>query len=142
MTHLFNSAPDLLEDFKQFLPESAAHARAQQAARQAAGGVMPEDVTMLSNLREPMYGQSQTPQLHQTPRVEQTKLPPMGNFAPTPTANKDNKRKRGGDRQPTGVGSSTVATAPEPGPSVGGRGGPGSAGNVNKVRPSDSHLPA
>ncbi|KAG9620218.1 hypothetical protein KCU64_g21866, partial [Aureobasidium melanogenum] len=33
VTRLFNSAPDLLEDFKQFLPESAAHAKAAAAAR-------------------------------------------------------------------------------------------------------------
>ncbi|KAL9080249.1 MAG: hypothetical protein Q9157_000971 [Trypethelium eluteriae] len=131
VTHLFNSAPDLLEDFKQFLPESAAHARAQ-AARQAAGGVMPEDVTMLSNLREPIYGTSQTPQMHQTPRVEQTKLPPMGNFAPTPSANKDNKRKRGAERQPPAASSSALAVATEPGPSAAARGGTGAASSVNK----------
>ena len=95
---------------------------------------MAEEVTMLSNLREPVYGQGQTPQLHQTPRVEQTKLPPMGNFAPTPTATtKDNKRKRGSDRQPTGGNTSAMATMTDTGPSVGARGGPGSAGNVNKV---------
>ena len=53
VTQLFNAAPDLLEDFKQFLPESAAQARAQAqaAARQAT-----EDATMLSNVRgEPSY---------------------------------------------------------------------------------------
>ena len=105
---------------------------------------MPEDVTMLSNLRDPMYGSNQAPQMHQTPRVEQTKLPPMGNFAPTPSASKDNKRKRGVDRQPPAASGSGLATAPESGPSVGARGGPGSAGNVNKVRfnpPSPFLLP-
>ncbi|KAI9662303.1 MAG: Transcriptional regulatory protein sin3 [Bathelium mastoideum] len=131
VTHLFNSAPDLLEDFKQFLPESAAHARAQ-AARQAAGGVMAEDVTMLSNLREPVYGAGQQPQMHQTPRIEQTKLPPMGNFAPTPTASKDNKRKRGADRQQPAVSSSGMGALADTGPSVANRGGPSSAGNANK----------
>ncbi|KAI9699199.1 MAG: Transcriptional regulatory protein sin3 [Bogoriella megaspora] len=128
VTHLFSSAPDLLEDFKQFLPESAAHARAQ-AARQAASGVMPEDVTMLSNLRDPVFPQSRTPQM---PRNDQPKLPPMGNFAPTPSANKDNKRKRGAERQTTVASSSTVTAAPDTGPSFGGRGGPGSSGNANK----------
>lgn len=102
---------------------------------------MPEDVTMLSNLREPMYGPAQTPQTHQTPRVEQTKLPPMGNFAPTPSANKDNKRKRGVDRQAPAVSNSGLATAPEAGPSAGSR-GPGSAGNVSKVRFDLSHRPS
>lgn len=53
---------------------------------------------MLSNVRgeQPFY---QAPQPHQTPRAEH-RLPPVGNFAPTPTVNKDNKRKRG-DRQGT-----------------------------------------
>lgn len=93
MTRLFNSAPDLLEDFKQFLPESAAHAKAAAAAR----AQQQEESVMLSNVRgDPFY---QAPQPHQTPRAEH-RLPPVGNFAPTPTVNKDNKRKRG-DRQGT-----------------------------------------
>ncbi len=88
VTTLFGAAPDLLEDFKQFLPESAAQHRAQQqAARHAA-----DDAVMLSNVRgESGYGQ--TPN-QQTPRADTSRLPPMGNFAPTPTANRDNKRKR------------------------------------------------
>ncbi|KAI5200141.1 hypothetical protein E4T39_05880 [Aureobasidium subglaciale] len=93
VTRLFNSAPDLLEDFKQFLPESAAHAKAAAAAR----AQQQEESVMLSNVRgDPFY---QAPQPHQTPRAEH-RLPPVGNFAPTPTVNKDNKRKRG-DRQGT-----------------------------------------
>lgn len=91
VTHLFNGAPDLLEDFKQFLPESAAHAKAA-AARQAA-----EDATMLSNMRGDA-GTYQTMQSQQTPRAEPHRLPPVGNFAPTPSAGRDAKRKRG-DRQ-------------------------------------------
>jgi len=49
---------------------------------------------MLTNVRgDPGYGQ--TPSNQQTPRADATsRLPPMGNFAPTPTANRDNKRKR------------------------------------------------
>ncbi|KAL9049653.1 MAG: hypothetical protein Q9162_007114 [Coniocarpon cinnabarinum] len=87
VTSLFNGAPDLLEDFKQFLPESAAHAKAIQA-KQAA-----EDATVTSNARE-TYGGAQ----HQTPRADQGRMPPMGQFAPTP-ANREGKRKRGADRQ-------------------------------------------
>lgn len=105
VTSLFNSAPDLLEDFKQFLPESAAQHRAQQqAARHAA-----EDAAMLTSVRgEPVYPQA--PNHQQTPRADTSRLPPMGNFAPTPTTNRDNKRKRG-DRQ----GAAPVpATAPTP----------------------------
>ncbi|KAI7071033.1 hypothetical protein KC352_g42533, partial [Hortaea werneckii] len=46
VTRLFNTAPDLLEDFKQFLPESAAAAKAAERGRIAA-----EEGAMLSNLR-------------------------------------------------------------------------------------------
>jgi paired amphipathic helix protein Sin3a len=106
VTTLFGSAPDLLEDFKQFLPESAAQHRAQQqaAARHAAA----EDAAMLNSVRgEPAY--SQTPNIQQTPRADASRLPPMGNFAPTPTANRDNKRKRG-ERQ----GGAITTTMPTP----------------------------
>lgn len=88
VTTLFGAAPDLLEDFKQFLPESAAQHKAQQAAARHA-----EDAVMLTNVRgESGYGQ--LPNVQQTPRADTSRLPPMGNFAPTPTANRDNKRKR------------------------------------------------
>lgn len=88
VTTLFGGAPDLLEDFKQFLPESAAQHRAQQQAARSAA----EDAVMLSNVRgESGYGATPT---QQTPRADTSRLPPMGNFAPTPTANRDNKRKR------------------------------------------------
>ncbi|KAF2146905.1 uncharacterized protein K452DRAFT_72479 [Aplosporella prunicola CBS 121167] len=106
VTQLFNSAPDLLEDFKQFLPESAAQHRAAQVARQAAA----EEQYMFSNLRgEQPAG---TPQMHQTPRNEQGsgRLPPVGNFAPTPSANRDNKRKRG-ERQGTVTGANAMPTS-------------------------------
>ncbi|KAF2013402.1 hypothetical protein BU24DRAFT_236899 [Aaosphaeria arxii CBS 175.79] len=106
VTTLFGAAPDLLEDFKQFLPESAAQHRQQQqqAARQA------EDAAAFNNTREPAYGQ--TPNHQQTPRAEASRLPPMGNFAPTPTANRDNKRKRG-ERQNAGP---AAAPVPPPAP--------------------------
>jgi paired amphipathic helix protein Sin3a len=97
VTRLFESAPDLLEDFKQFLPESAAHANAI-SRRQAT-----EDVFAISNTRaEPGYpaAANSTQAAHLTPRVDQQRLPPMGNFAPTPSSSKDNKRKRTTDRQP------------------------------------------
>lgn len=107
VTGLFSSAPDLLEDFKQFLPESAAQHRQQQqqAARQA------EDAAQFSNIRSDA-AYSQAPNPHQTPRADTSRLPPMGNFAPTPTANRDNKRKRG-ERQAPGP---APAPAPVPAP--------------------------
>jgi paired amphipathic helix protein Sin3a len=100
VTRLFDSAPDLLEDFKQFLPESAAHANAAAIRRQAT-----EDVFAMSNARgESGYtaaAAAAAAQANQgTPRVDQHRLPPMGNFAPTPSSSKDNKRKRATDRQP------------------------------------------
>lgn len=105
VTLLFNQAPDLLEDFKQFLPESAAHAKAV-AARQAA-----EDAAMLSNVRsEAGYGTAQA-QAHSTPRIDQNRMPPVGSFAPTPSASRDNKRKRG-DRQAPVPASAGMASAP------------------------------
>ena len=88
MTILFNQAPDLLEDFKQFLPESAAQARAA-AARQAA-----EDAAMLSNVRGDINYPVTGNQTHHTPKPDQNRMPPVGNFAPTPTASRENKRKR------------------------------------------------
>ena len=70
VTHLFNTAPDLLEDFKQFLPESAAQAKA--AAAKAAEEAQ----------------QSQTPQGHGG-RGE-GKMPPVGNF---PIPGKEPKKR-------------------------------------------------
>lgn len=117
VTLLFSDAPDLLQDFKQFLPESAAHAKAA-AARQAA-----EDMTMTSNLRgEPGYN-NQIPQPHQTPRPEQHRLPPVGKFAPTPSANRDVKRKRG-DRVGSIIGAqSNMQTSNAEASNSGGRSG-------------------
>lgn len=87
VTHLFAEAPDLLRDFTKFLPESAAHAKAE-SARQAAE----EMGVMQSNLRggpDPLDRQSR-----HTPKPDQRHLPPVGNFHPTPTAARDTKRKR------------------------------------------------
>lgn len=130
VTGLFNGAPDLLEDFKQFLPESAAQHRAQQAARHN------EEAAMMGNVRgDPAYGQAQNHQ--QTPRADNTRLPPMGNFAPTPTANRENKRKRGertGER--AGAGAGTTGAAPPPPmvqePPTSNMRGTYGQGNVNK----------
>ncbi|RMZ66661.1 transcription factor (Sin3) [Pyrenophora seminiperda CCB06] len=124
VTHLFGGAPDLLEDFKQFLPESAAHHRAQQQAAKNAA----EDAIMLSNVRgESGYGAVAN---QQTPgRADTSRLPPMGNFAPTPTANRDNKRKR--ERQGPMAAPMPTPMSQEP-PTSNLRGGYGQ-GSVNKT---------
>ncbi|KAI9780031.1 MAG: Transcriptional regulatory protein sin3 [Peltula sp. TS41687] len=108
VTHLFNSAPDLLEDFKQFLPESAAQAKAHAAAKQAA-----EDAVMLSNVRGEPVGLGATPtgppsQQTPGPQRSEMKMPPVGNFAHPPSATKDtSKRRRGGPVPTAGVTSSS-----------------------------------
>lgn len=92
VTQLFSSDPDLLEDFKQFLPESAAQAKAQAAAARQAT----EDATMLSHVRgEPAYMNGMAATQSQTPKPEM-RMPPVGNFAPPPSVGKDNKKRRGG----------------------------------------------
>lgn len=109
VTFLFKTAPDLLEDFKQFLPESAAQAKAAERARQEA-----ENNIMTSSLRETTgrYGSPVTSreQPAGTPGHGQ-RMPPVGNFAPTP-ASKDVKRKRPDPKNPdggmNGAGSSRV----------------------------------
>jgi len=81
---LFENAPDLLDDFQQFLPDTS---RAKDVAKRRA-----EEPVKVSNMRgEPIV---KAAQLQKTPRVDH-RLPPVGNFAPTPVANKDHKRKRG-----------------------------------------------
>lgn len=95
VTTLFNTAPDLLEDFKQFLPESAAQAKAAAAAKAA------EEAQ-----------QNQTPQGHSA-RGE-AKMPPVGNFAvPASTSKEVRKRPRnvtsGSQVNTTGEGSSRGA---------------------------------
>lgn len=98
VTRLFETATDLLEDFKQFLPESAAANQNKNLAR-ATG----EDAFPLSSTRnEPGYSAAvhSNAHLHQTPRPDHSKVPPMGMFAPTSSSNREhtNKRKRN-DRQ-------------------------------------------
>ncbi|TEA22469.1 Paired amphipathic helix protein pst1 [Colletotrichum sidae] len=75
VTTLFHTAPDLLEDFKQFLPESAGQAKGTPGR--------PGDE------QPPGPGPNQTPQ----PSMSGQKMPPLGSFAP-PSATKDNNKKR------------------------------------------------
>ncbi|KXS98156.1 hypothetical protein AC579_9993 [Pseudocercospora musae] len=109
VTHLFKTAPDLLEDFKQFLPESAAQAKAAERARAEA-----EVIT--SNMRNDgagIYGGS--PIVSREPHMgtpgQSRGLPPVGNFAPTPASTKDKKRQREVGRQGT---AGAVDGAPGP----------------------------
>lgn len=126
VTSLFSAAPDLLEDFKQFLPESAAQHRAQQAARHN------EEAVIMANTRgDAAY--SQTPNHQQTPRADTSRLPPMGNFAPTPTANRDNKRKRGERQGAAAVAAAVPTPLAQEVPTSSMRSTYGQ-GNVNKVR--------
>ncbi|CZT47049.1 related to transcription regulatory protein [Rhynchosporium secalis] len=74
VTELFKTAPDLLDDFKQFLPESAAQAKAAAAAK------VVEDAQV-----------SQTPQA----QGSRERLPPIGSFAvPASTSKEGRKRPR------------------------------------------------
>ncbi|KAI9808396.1 MAG: Transcriptional regulatory protein sin3 [Phylliscum demangeonii] len=112
VTHLFNAAPDLLEDFKQFLPESAAHAKAQAAAKQAA-----EDSVSTSHVRADaghVASILSTPGALQTPGSHRTeiRMPPVGNFAPPPSVGKENKKKRTGAGAPSSQPSSAQTVSP------------------------------
>ncbi|KAK7404006.1 Transcriptional regulatory protein sin3 [Neonectria punicea] len=91
VTTLFNSAPDLLEDFKQFLPETAGQAKATPGRT--------EDGTPT--------GPSHTPQ----PGMRDgQKMPPLGSFAPPASASKDKKRPRA-DKQAANAGALLVEAA-------------------------------
>lgn len=81
-----------MEDFKQFLPESAAHARAQERQRLAA-----EEAAPTSSLRgDPMGLPSQTPN-------RDVKMPPLGQF--NVKDGKESKKRRG----PPGIGAGSVS---------------------------------
>ncbi|KAK5129203.1 hypothetical protein LTR08_003753 [Meristemomyces frigidus] len=98
VTRLFATAPDLLVDFKQFLPESAAQAKAAERARLAA-----EEGVQHSNMRgEAMYGGSPviSREAHMGTPNHGRGLPPVGNFAPT-SISKDNRNKRKTERDNT-----------------------------------------
>lgn len=90
VTSLFHTAPDLLEDFKQFLPESAAQTR---SAGQRAEDSLPMAVT------------TPTPQPGH-PARDGPKMPPVGNFAPPASASKEGKKRR--------VDKALPANAPNP----------------------------
>lgn len=127
VTQLFNTAPDLLEDFKQFLPESAAAAKAQAAARSSAIAEEPP----VSNIRgDTVYGANQIAQA-QTPRPT-AKMPPMGQFDP-PSTSKENKKRRAppGQLLQTSQGAS-AADSLAVGTAANNRLGPVQVGNASK----------
>ncbi|KAM0251841.1 hypothetical protein ACHAP5_001504 [Fusarium lateritium] len=115
VTTLFNSAPDLLEDFKQFLPESAGQAK-QTPSRMDDG---------------PPSGPNQTPQ----PAMRDgQKMPPLGSFAPPASATKDNKKRPRADKQtaqPATVLAEATAAARLAPPAVNGNKRP----KLNHARP-------
>jgi len=78
VTSLFHTAPDLLEDFKQFLPESAAQAR-------SVGQRVEESMAMAVSTPTPQPGHAAR---------DGPKMPPVGNFAPPASASKENKKRR------------------------------------------------
>lgn len=80
VTTLFNSAPDLLEDFKQFLPESAGQARAPPGR--------PDDGAVAGSSHTPQPGMR-----------DGQKMPPLGSFPPPVSAGKDNKKRPRTDKQ-------------------------------------------
>ncbi|THC92429.1 hypothetical protein EYZ11_008095 [Aspergillus tanneri] len=104
VTQLFNTAPDLLEDFKQFLPESAAHARQQAAARQAEEAAAP-----MSNVRgEPNFSNATTLP-SQTPNRD-VKMPPLGQFN-VKDSGKEGKKRRGVPGAPATLGPSVSGSS-------------------------------
>lgn len=75
----------------------------------------------------------------QTPRPEM-KMPPVGNFAPPPSAGKENKKRRGGAGSLVTGGAASTMTL-ENGSSGGtqaNRTGSVQVGNANKVSVSDA----
>lgn len=125
VTRLFETAPDLLQDFKQFLPESAA-SNQNKGPPLAGEGVF--DIPLSSTRHDPDYQrEARQNTMQQTPRPE--RLPPMGQFGATPAKN-DNKRKRGDRQGPTSV----TPMAAEASNNVGGRGAIPQQPNGNKVR--------
>ena len=135
VTLLFNQASDLLEDFKQFLPESAAQAKAQAAARQAT-----DNAAVFSSARESTYLPRDQVNRAQTPGQEVTKMPLMGNFAPPLSAGKESKKRRTGpaSQMNSGVRPSMISDNAPGVPSQTIRNDIGMGGNMNKV--SDTYL--
>jgi paired amphipathic helix protein Sin3a len=94
VTQLFSSAPDLLEDFKQFLPESAA-----TKAKTAEGAKGTPEET--SNVRgDPVYlsgvqpFQGPQPTAAAATATTPSRMPTIGNFAPPPSQSSVNAKKR------------------------------------------------
>lgn len=124
VTHLFEDAQDLLEDFKQFLPESAAQAKAQAAARAA------EENAILSNVRaEPNYNPAQ---LNQTARGD-VKMPPLGQFN-VKDSSKENKKRRAGGQPAVGTINQPSIAIIDNAAALNSRIGGIPVGNMNKVR--------
>ena len=101
VTQLFNSAPDLLEDFKQFLPDPSA----QKA--QATTSRMNDDI-QTSNVRSDETYMRNMPSATQTPKAD--KMPPIGHFGP-PSVTKESKKRRAPGASTT-VGSGMAQDAP------------------------------
>ncbi|KAJ5765740.1 hypothetical protein N7520_005299 [Penicillium odoratum] len=136
VTQLFNTAPDLLEDFKQFLPESAAHAKQQAAARLA------EESIPISNMRGDSMGLPS-----QSSNRDMKNMPPLGNFN-VKDSGKENKKRRGAGPGVAGSsvsGPSGIDSARMPESQV--RGQPAQFGNANKRakyfhgKPSGADIP-
>ncbi|OJJ31206.1 hypothetical protein ASPWEDRAFT_686593 [Aspergillus wentii DTO 134E9] len=152
VTQLFNTAPDLLEDFKQFLPESAAHAKQQQQAAAAAAARQAEEAAPMSNLRGEPSGYPNAGALpSQTPNRD-VKMPPLGQFN-VKDSGKDGKKRRAGPGAPSALGSSVSgpsagAEAARMADSQAGRPPALQVGNVNKRakvhhgKPSQADIPA
>ncbi|KAL3478963.1 hypothetical protein BJX99DRAFT_94183 [Aspergillus californicus] len=142
VTQLFNSAPDLLEDFKQFLPESAAHAKQVAAAREAA------EAAPMSNMRgDPNFAPGSL--ASQTPNRD-VKMPPLGQFN-VKDSGKEGKKRRTGPGGP-GMGPSSMGSTggldARMLDSQAGRGQALPAGSANKrakvhhSKPSQAEIPA
>ena len=136
VTQLFNTAPDLLEDFKQFLPESAAHAK-QQAAAAARQQQAADEAIPLSGLRELNQPGAAALPASQAPNRD-VKMPPLGHFNVKDSA-KESKKRRGGPGAPSTALSPSVpgptpgAETTRAGDAQGGRASSIQNGNVNKV---------
>lgn len=92
---MFHAAPDLLEDFKQFLPETA--------GQKTTPGRTGEEGT-------PAPGTVHTPQAG---AVGGPKMPPLGSFAPPASASKESKKRPRNEKQtPTPITFPVEAAAP------------------------------
>ncbi|KAI1772684.1 hypothetical protein F4818DRAFT_425208 [Hypoxylon cercidicola] len=126
VTSLFNTAPDLLEDFKQFLPESAASNKAN--------GAKADEVFSMAGLTQT------TPQPPHNIRDGQ-KMPPVGNFAPPASASKDNKKRPRNEKQPP-LPAPATADSPAPGSrTVSGAGPVGKRQKINH-KPLTTDVPS